>query len=219
MANNCKYDNQHIQYCEIDGEWYVGDNESKAYSNFTPSKIVIPETIENGQNIKFIGACAFTQNYVLTFVKINARIEAIHSHGFANCPNLQYINIPSTLKIIYSNGIQCWEFSQLGSLRKGTLIVAFEYDSQLQEISDQVFSFKEFLNIYICNEINPKINGEIFKMTTVRIYSTNKFSFNGIPATLSYTCSPSYIICTPSVKHQTFNICISKYFIICFLFS
>ena len=218
MSNECITDYQNIKYCKINGEWYVGNNtyEEYAYTEATPGRIIIPEKTSNGENIRYIGFNAFNEDYNLYYVKIYARVISIKSHAFANCPKLEYINIPSTVTTIEANGIQCWSWDT--SLRKGTLIVAFEYNSSIQNVAWKSFAFKENVILYICNEINPIIGENVFVDTSsVTIYSTQYFTFNNITTTLTYTCSPSYSICTHCIKHQIIHLNLSKFLLICLL--
>ena len=196
VSNNCTADSQYITYCLIEGKYYVGDNETYAYENdYTPQDIIIPKTLDN-YSILYIGTYAFDLNRKLRKVTILASIIAIHHHAFANCNNLEYINIPSSCKYLYSNAIQCHKSDEKSP---GTLTVLFEINSNIQYIGRQLFSYKEFTHIYMCQQISPTIDQYVFHNTSVTIFSTSLFALNNINTTLTYCCSPK-IECTKIIK-------------------
>ena len=189
---SCLNDSQSIEYCLIDGDWYVGNNETNAYSNLsTPADIIIPQLID-GHPIHYIGKRSFNFNRKLRSVKILARIEAIHFGAFANCNELEYINIPSTLTYLYDSSIQCFNH---GKPSLGLLTVAFEIDSHIQYIGRQLFSYKQYTHIYICQNMNPIYGEYLFHDTIATVYSTSSFLFGNIQTTLTYCCSPK-VKCT-----------------------
>ena len=173
----CITDTQDIKYCMINDEWYVGTNTSSAYSRNTPTTITIPEYIQ-GNSIKYIGAYAFNQNTALYSVTIKAKIVLFHTHAFGNCPNLAYINIPSTVERLEHDSIQCYNNNP--QLRKGILIVSFDLNPQIKYIDGQVFAFKEFTHIYICEKIFPQIASSVLAQTKTIIYAPVSFSFHNI---------------------------------------
>ena len=211
---NCNFDSQHIQYCLIDGETYVGNNETNAYNNeTTPIDITIPKTF-HGNDVIYIGSYAFNFYRKLRKVKIQASIIAINRGAFANCPNLEYINIPSSLTFLYDNAIQCYN---AGNPSPGVLTVAFDFDSQIQLIGRQLFSYKEFIHIYICDKISPIVKSYVFNSTEVTIYSTSSFSLNNITTTLTYCCAPNILCSIIPIKSPSFII--SCHFILASILS
>ena len=184
----CLTDDQNVQYCDVDGEWHVGTNYSSAYTEKTAAIITIPKQIE-GHDIKYIGSYAFDRDTNLYSVTIKADIIAFKTHAFGNCPNLVYINIPSTVETIGSNAIQCYNSNE--QLRKGTLVVSFDFNPRLKSIGRQVFSFKEFTHIYLCEKISPEIDPTLFTSTKATVFAPTSFSFQSIETTLTSTCMPN----------------------------
>ena len=183
----CQTDSQHITYCLIEGDYYVGDNLTYAYKNdSTPQDIIIPKTLGN-YSVLYIGKYAFNFNRNLRKVNILASIIAINQGAFANCNKLEYINIPSSCKYLYANAVQCYN---AGDESPGVLTVFFEINSSVQHIGRQLFSYKEFTHIYLCQQINSTFDEYVFDNTSVTIFSTSLFTINNIDTTLTYCCSP-----------------------------
>ena len=176
---NCTFDSQHIRYCLIDGHMHVGTNfiSFPAFSTQTPSTITIPKEI-NGKVIEYIGAYAFDLFHELYSVTIKAPIIAFKTHAFANCPKLAYINIPSTVKTLETDSIQC--YSESIQNNRGLLVISFDISPQIEYIGSQVFSFKEFTHIYICEEISPEIINTSMKNTQVTVYAPSSFKFKHV---------------------------------------
>ena len=196
--NDCTTDSQYITYCLIGGEYYVGTNITYGYAyvnKSTPDEIIIPKTIKSIP-VLYIGQNAFDVFRYLRKVNILAQIIAIHRGAFANCPKLEYINIPSSCKYLYSNAIQCYNN---GNKSPGTLTVLFDINPSIEYIGSQLFSFKEFTHVYLCQPVNASIPYLIFRNTSVTIFSTSLFSLNGTTTTLTYSCSPKPL-CTKIIK-------------------
>lgn len=82
-------------------EFSKNDIIVKSYDG-NPTKIAVPQTIDTGE-VTIIGGSAFAGIDTLEEVRISAGIIKIESQAMANCPNLVYVYIPSTVKSIASD--------------------------------------------------------------------------------------------------------------------
>ena len=170
-----------VRYCFVNSIFIVGDNVSCALvSNPQNGIIFIPYKI-NDTEVKELGAKSFSQCRTIEQVTIEARITQINKYAFLECEKLERINIPNTCKIIQPWGIQTYNATLGKSLPNPykSLTIFFEANSKIKYIDTHGISYREDVNIYTCERINPILNSETFKgVTNLKIYSPASFVLN-----------------------------------------
>ena len=184
MSNCIEYLN--VKYCFVNNIFIVGDNVSRALISTPQNGIIfIPYKI-NDNEIKEIGANSFSSCNTIEQVTIEARITQINEYAFGWCAKLERINIPNTCKIIQKWGIQTYNTTLGNSLPNPykSLTIFFEANSKIKYIDTHGISYRENVNIYTCERINPILNPETFKkVTNLKIYSPASFVLNKIRST------------------------------------
>ena len=175
-----------IWFCKRKGVLIVGNNKTEEYQNAVvtqpiQNKIVIPVSIR-GEKIRELGSYSFSNCTTLTHVNIQARIYQINQEAFWQCKRLEEIRIPSTCIFIFQWGIQTHDPS-LGTSAINTyktLNIIFESRSRLKFLDDHAISYRENVNIFFCNKVEPEFHERaLFRTTNVRVYSPSSFVFHG----------------------------------------
>lgn len=179
------FQNNNIWYCKRNNIFIVGNNETD-YSNAIvsqplQSEITIPYSVY-GHAIKEVGKNAFRECSALSRVNIRAKIYQINQFAFCRCKRLEEIIIPATCLYIFQWGIQTWDSTQ-GQTSPNpykSLNVIFKPFSKLQLLQTHAISYRENLNIFFCNNVNPVVDQKAFyRSKNVNFYSPESFVFNG----------------------------------------
>ena len=176
MSNCVDYGN--VRYCVVNDIFIVGNNESKALVSEPLDGIIFIPLKVNSSEVKEIGAKSFMGCSSIERVTIEARITQINNRAFCQCMKLVSINIPNTCRIIQQWGIQTYNITQGNNLPNSykSLTIFFEPNSKIKFIDTHGISFRENVNIYTCERINPTLNSQTFiKVTNLKIYSPVSF--------------------------------------------
>ena len=204
MSNCVTYGN--VNYCLVKDTFIVGDNVSCALvSDPTDGILFIPFKV-NSSEVKEIGANAFTGCSSIERVTIEARITQINNDAFRECLKLVSINIPNTCRLIKEWGIQTYNSTLGNSLpnQYKSLTIFFEPNSKIKYIDTHGISYRENVNIYTCERINPILQKNSFiKVSNLRIYSPSSFVMNNTRSTTSKISSQ----CKRSITYQHKHSC------------
>ena len=178
-----------IKYCSFDDYLIVGTNTSSngnALIDRNQDHIHIPLEI-NGTKIKELGQCAFKGCKSLISVLIEARITQIGKNCFSECSKLERITIPNTCIYIMGWGIQTYSSEFTNEANKyEKLEVFFEPNSQIIFLGSHAISYREIVEIHICNIVQPTVvSGAFTKNTKTTVYSPYNFVFGNIRTTTS----------------------------------
>ena len=137
--------------------------------------IVIPKTVE-GTDLLYIANRAYTNCIKLKHVFIEARIISIGVYAFGDCPHLEYINIPSSVKILDNQAITGWDLS---TDRAGNdkCVVVFEMGSQIEKIGYHVFAMQGLYKIFLPDKIFPFCNNTFVGSKKIELVSPYLFNF------------------------------------------
>ena len=118
-----------------------------------------------------------------------------------DCPHLEYINIPSSVKILDDCSITAWDRTT-NRAGVGKSIVVFEMDSQIEKIGKDVFARQELYQIFLPNKVHPVCITTFIGTKNVQIVSPYLFNFCALQT--KQTCKENRFHCS---------------FILCFLFQ
>ena len=179
------YDYNDFKYCNVNNIFMLGDNSTNIHNALVsgksePDVVTIPRTV-NGIAVQQIGRMALFKCHYIKKIIIEARITLINQNGFAEMKSLTFISLPNTLEYIYEWGIHLYnpEYPD-GTPNPGSATIIFEPGSKLKHIGNHGISYKDTINIYICEPVNPLINknGIVF-INNLNIYSLHDFIING----------------------------------------
>ena len=199
-----------FRYCDVSGIFMFGDNTTKAHNAVAvgssyPTTLFIPRRVE-GHAIQEVGKYALSSVSQIKQIIIEARITKINDHGFSSMAGLEYIKLPNTLEVISSAGIHMWNLS-LGDYKTnpGTVTIAFEPKSKLNFIASHGISYKENVNIILCNSISPiLVTGSFAVVEKLTVFSPYQFFLNGtrsLQTNFSSYCAT--ITLQSNTKHHT----------------
>ena len=174
-----------IKYCFSNSAWFVGDNETEGLK-FTAVKsntdvsgtIIIPEFVD-GHPITQIARCAFFQCYLITKIIVKAKITVINYRGFSQIYNLQSIQLPSTLEVIYQYGIDMYNWNTQ-NYNTGITNVIFEPNTHLKYLGEFAFAWRTYFILVISNDMNPDKHKNYIRDTALLIKSPDLNTFADI---------------------------------------
>ena len=207
-----------LRYCTVNGVFMVGDNTSTPRNglfepNNCPNLLVIPFSVQ-GKKVEQIGSLSFYECHQINIIIIEAMITVIHHAAFERSFNLQRVYLPNTLEIIYGWGFQMYNGSSV-SASHGSVDFIFEPNSKLRYIGDHAMSYKEHVNIFICDYMNPSFNGNPFaSVVNVTFFSPKSFHIYGrntITENYFPLCSHNnnHSFCQQYIQKNLINIIIS----------
>ena len=169
----------------VNNTFMVGDNTTTVRNGLInqsncPDVVVIPLSVE-GHKVEQIGQYSFYSCPQIKVLIIEARITCINLQAFRRNFNLQRIYLPNTLKEIYGWGIQMYDPNSIEEVPShGSVDIIFEPNSQLSHLSDHSISYKENVNVYICDHVQPSSTGNPFaRVINLRLFSPISFNILG----------------------------------------
>ena len=100
--------------------------------------IVIPDIID-GRKVTKISQRAFYNNATLKTLTISEGVKEIGSNAFANCPNLEYVKIPSTLSKVrtapFEGSNQIHYFINNSKIINTKKLLGEQYEQEMLEIT------------------------------------------------------------------------------------
>lgn len=120
---------------------------------------------------------AFYRCYLLTKLTIKADIKVIPRGCFADCYNLNYIDLPNSIETIQERGIMFWNVSGTDIDRSlffshGSCTVRFRRGSKLNVLGPQVFAYKSQVVLFFETPVHCSVDEKTFKAAEdVLIYS------------------------------------------------
>lgn len=178
-----EYIENDVLYYAYNNEYVIVGKDSNSDINFitasatkNPNQIVsliIPEYFNN-LPVKGFANGAFSRCYELTKVIILANIEEITYRCFADCCNLKYLEIPSSVKSIDKLAIHYFNVSSDNRQAQMHAYVVFQSDSQLEKIDNDNFDFVDKLTIIFESRVNIHTNSILYELTNKVYLFCNK---------------------------------------------
>ena len=174
-----------IFYCLSNNVWFVGDNTTTITSEPSAVKsrdaiqgqLIIPRFVR-GHEITQIGFYAFCRCHLLKSGIIEARIEIINTRAFSQSYNIESVRIPSSVQYIYEYVFDIYYYPT-SSMMKGVTILIFEPGINLKYIGQHSIAWREYIYLFIGNDINPILHQDAINNTQLFIKSPYSVSFCG----------------------------------------
>lgn len=197
MLSTTEFIDNGIRYYVYNNRYVTIGNELSSPDLFEPSaavnsssvvgELVIHERFNNIPIANFSKA-AFSRCTELKKVIILANIETIPERCFADCRNLLYIEIPSSVKSLGENAIQFYNISQPNQSTIHSTVL-FCSGSQLTSISRDNFAYVSKVTIVFQSKVNLE---------------TNSYHFTNTSRVVLYCNEPMQL---GSVQSLTFDLC------------
>ena len=123
-----------------------------------------------------IGQYAFCQCNYITRIIIGRNVKIIHEYSLGDLPNIEVINIPSSVEEIRFHGIYFHD-TRYSKVSEGLTQVFFEANSSLK-FADGIFSKKNSVMIFSPSKITANCRGSLMQLVTNKyLFSPYTFHF------------------------------------------
>lgn len=113
--------------------------------------------------IKELAQCSFQRCYLITRVVIEANIETIPYRCFADCNNMIYIEIPSSVHTLGRVAISFYNNINLtNSVSQNTHVVIFKKNSRLKTVGSNAFEYAKQVSLIFESKVNANVDVLLF---------------------------------------------------------
>ena len=143
---------------------------------------LVIEKYFQGLPITELAEDAFFRCILITDLTIKADIKIIPRGCFADCYNLNHIDLPASIESIEDRGLMFWNASNFGVRTLGSCTVIFHGGSKLCSLKREAFAYKPRLILLFETPVSCTMDESAFKsVQKLLIYSMYPMKFGNYP--------------------------------------